>query len=274
MLWHRETIPQQQTIINFLKSQVDWNKITKQKPKFIPNLRANITIDHENILKEIFELYREVEAISWRSVNSISLYGLSLTYNPYQDREEWKQGSFGHSRYKQFSKSEYYKAVSNDKINHVKNDYLDSYGFTNILPQIYNKPHLLKLLTSFKLPVIRVTARTLNGRLTFPTTETNGGWHVDDSPHEVLRINISLNNDGNFGLQYKGQDPIYTEAGNNIVVNTDIEHRAYIKSTTNLQRTNLIIGLAPYFHYENDCWSVNDYFGNKHPYDLVVEHLI
>jgi hypothetical protein len=99
----------------------------------------------------------------------------------------------------------------NDKYNHLKDDYLDSLSFNTLLPEVKTKPNLYKLLNSFNFPVIRVTARTINGLLVYPTEGTDGGFHIDDCPFEVLRINVSLSNNGNFGLEYKNKKVIYSD---------------------------------------------------------------
>lgn len=100
--------------------------------------------------------------------------------------------------------------------------------------------------------------------------------HKDDCPFEILRVNISITNNGDFGLQYEGMEPLYTPAGENIVVNTDVRHRAYIKQTNDFLRTNLVIGITPWLNYDQlkDEWSLNEYFGKLHPYDIVKQGLL
>lgn len=275
--WSHKDTPRERTVIDYIKTQCDWEGAKKAVgSKFMPTLSVNLDVDAPALLREVTELYREVGAVTWQSQNSLNLYGLSLNHNPDHHRDLWKMGSFGHERYKRFSKYDYYKAVDADKANRVKDDYLDSYGFRSLLPEVANKPNLKMLFDKFKLPVVRSTARTINGSLCYPTPSNDGGMHVDDSPFEVLRINISLSNNGDFGLQYLGTDPIYTEAGDNLVVNTDVQHRAFIKQPNNFIRTNLIIGVAPWMNYdkEKDEWSLNEYFGRLHPYDIVNQELI
>lgn len=164
----------------------------------------------------------------------------------------------------------------NDKDNHIKNDYLDSLSFNTLLPEIKTKPNLYKLLNSFNFPVIRVTVRTLNGLLLYPTNVQTGGWHTDDCPFEVLRINIPLSNNGNFGLEYKDKKVIFTNEGDNLVINTDKLHRPFNKGSCNFQRTNLIIGLATWLNYdqENNSYSLNHHYGNTHPYELAQHNLL
>ena len=278
-MFRHKDVPNNLTFYNYIKSKTDWeqavNSLKRDKDEDL-DLRINFEFDADKVLEELLSLYKSVGAVTWQSQNSVSLYGLSLTYNPNHPKELWKRGSFGHPRYKVHSAYDYYEVVMNDKDNHVKDDYFDSLSFNTLLPEVRTKPHLYKLLNSFNFPDIRVTARTVNGLLINPTETNNGGWHTDDCPFEVLRINISLSNNGNFGLEYKNKKVIYTTGGDNLVVNTDKLHRGYNKESCNFQRTNLIIGLATWLNYDaaNNSYSLNHHYGKTHPYDLAKQNLL
>lgn len=276
--WAHKAIPADKTVIDYIKGQCDWEGALKAVgSKYQPHLSVpNLTVDPQALLREVYELYREVGAVSWQSQNNLNLYGLSLSYNPEHPKGEWKKASFGHPRYTTYSKYDYFKVVSADVENRVKGDYLDSLGFKLLLPEIEQKAALSNLFKSFKLPIVRVTARTINGALTYPTIPGDGGLHTDDSPFEVLRINLSLSNNGDFGLQYLDHPPIFTKAGGNLVVNTDVKHRAFMAKQNDFNRTNLIIGVTPWLNYnqERDEWSLNEYFGRLHPYDIINQELL
>lgn len=102
------------------------------------------------------------------------------------------------------------------------------------------------------------------------------GFHQDDSPFEVLRINLCVTNDGSFGFQYSGQDVWYPQPGDNYVVNSDVDHRVVVARTSNFQRTHVILGVAPWVDYDatKDSWRPNQWFGIKHPYDMAKEGLL
>ena len=278
-MFRHKDVPNNQTFYNYIKSKTDWEQAVnflKRDNDSDLDLSINLKFDADKVLEELLGLYKSVGAVTWQSQNSIQLYGLSLTYNPNHPKDLWKRGSFGEPRYRIYNSKDYYDAVMNDKDNHLKDDYLDSLSFNTLLPEVKTKPHLYKLLSSFNFPVIRVTARTINGLLVYPTEKTNGGWHTDDCPFEVLRINISLSNNENFGLEYKDKKIIYTRGGDNLVVNTDKLHRAYVKDACNFQRTNLIIGLATWLNYDatNNSYSLNNHYGKTHPYDLAQQNLL
>lgn len=279
-MWSHNKVPNNLTTYNYIKTQCNWkeavNKFKRNDDADLDLRITNLKFDASKVLEEVYQLYKEVGAINWQSQNSLNLYGLALSYNSEHPLDLMHKGCFGTPRYRDYSSKEYFEAVMADKTNHVKNDFFDSLGFNTLLPQIKTKPNLNKLLTGFKLPLIKVTVRTINGILCYATDITNGGYHLDDCPFETLRINISLSNNGNFGLQYKDKKVVYTEAGNNLVVNTGKLHRSYIKEPTNFQRTNLIVNLAPWLNFDeiNKSWSLNKYFNKIHPFDLVRENLI
>lgn len=278
--WQHSDFPSDKTAIESIKLLCDWEGAVSNCPsQFDPTLKVpDLDFDLSLAKDETYRLYRELGAVTWASQPKFNVYGLSLTYNPDHDESIWKSASFGHDRYKKYSSYDYYSAVNNDTENRVKGDYLDSLGFRKWHPEIYTSPGLRGLFEKIAHPIVRVTARTQNGTICAATryAAEDGGMHVDDSPFEVLRINVSLSNNEMFGLEYEGHEPIIWEPGGNFIVNTDVRHRAYIKESSEFLRTNLIIGVCPWLSYdtETDSWSVNEYFGKIHPYDMVREGLL
>lgn len=278
-LAHKDA-PPNQTVYAYIKGQTGWDDaVASVGARFEPCLSIpNLSINATEVMKDVDDLYRRVEPIAWQSGESLKIYGLSLSYNPDNDPSTWKSGSFGDPRYKSLGKYAYHKKFSEDiqSSSGLKGEYLDSLGFRKTLPQVALYPHLDSLLKRFKQPVVRCSTRTLNGNLLYPTPPGDGALHVDDSPFEVLRINISLSNNGMFGLQYGDQEPIFTSAGDNLVINTDVKHRPFMTENCNFLRTNIIIGVTPWLDYDasKDEWSTNEYFGKIHPYDMVKQGAI
>jgi hypothetical protein len=269
--------PSDCTVMEFLKRQLPWSEAldavgSRFEAVSVPGLQFDpVVLDYE-----IRRLYKEVGTVLWRSKPDGSTYGLSLSYNPEHPQEEWKQGNFGHYRYSTMPAFDYYKAVEADVANRVRGDYLDSYGFRHILPQAQRLPHLMSILSRFQVPLIRCSIRTINGYLCVPNINGLSGFHQDDPPCELLRINLCITNDGSFGLQYAGQDVIYPDPGDIYIINSDVDHRVIVSRPVNFQRTHLIIGVAPWFDYDavNDSWYPNKWFGVKHPYDMAKEGLL
>jgi hypothetical protein len=229
-----------------------------------------------DVLRDIYDVYTEVGAVNWQSRSSCELYGLSLTYNKNNPEENWRLGSFGHTRYQSLGKFEYYTAIEADTMNRVKGDYLDSLGFRIINKSAKSRHSLANLLLSFQSSMHRVTARTINGNLVYRTMPGLGGMHRDENQFESLRINVCLSNNGQFGLQYIDHEPEYPSAGDISFVNTDVMHRSFINNRCDFQRTHLIINISPWLDFDetNDCWSPNQYFGKVHPIEMVKQGLI
>jgi hypothetical protein len=280
LIFQHKECPEDKTFIEFVKSKVEWDAaVAATSQPIIDNedLLVSSIANHESVLKEVNLLYDQLGQIFWRSQDSRELSGLSLSYNPDHDKSEWKCGSFGHPRYQIYSKRDYFDKPEKDRSTVLKNDYLDSYGFRRFLPELAAFKELTNLLNSFSLPVIRITARTIDGGYCFPTLRTqNGGMHRDDSIFEMIRINVCLSNNGNFGLQYEGHDPIFPNCGDLYAINSDVSHRVYVNKLTYFKRTHLVIGLTPWLNYnqEADEWYLNEYYGKIHPLDLIKQKLI
>jgi len=272
-------LPPHTTTFDYIKKQINWGEAVAQVGgiRFAPNLTVpDLEVDAESMLREVYQLYRRVGAIAWRSQSTFGLYGISLCYNPSHDRADWHQASFGHPRYQAHSGFDYFKVVESDQKNRIKDDYLDSLGFRRTLPEVEACPQLDRLLACFQLPLVRSTIRTLNGSVIHPTPLGDGGYHVDDSPFEVLRVNIQLSGFEDYGIQYQSNDPIFRPAMQALVVNTDVPHRVYVRQPNDCLRTNLVLGVTPWLDYDasEDSWSPNEYFGRMHPYDMVRDGLI
>ena len=230
--------------------------------------------NHSLILDDVHTLYDEIGPIPWKSQYYKNLTGLSLSYNPDTNEDEWATHSFGHLRYRKFLNGSYFEQPSKERQYAVKNDYLDSYGYRRLLLQLKSLTHLSAFLNSFNLSVIRVTARTINNS---QATELNSslGYHTDDNPFEMVRVNLCLDNDGHYGLQYINSEPSFPKCGDLELIHTNTLHRVFVKPNALKQRTHLIIGLSPWFKYNEveDCWEKNEYYGNTHPFDIVKNNL-
>jgi hypothetical protein len=275
---HTTSVPSDCTIVDYLRLATKWDAAKANLgDRFEPDLQIpGLAFKPCTLADELSDLLISLGPILWRSKTDLTVYGLSLSYNPDHPRECWPSGSFGHERYRACRPYDYYKAVEHDTQHRVKGDYLDSYGFRCLLPEIAHYPALKKILSGFSVPLVRTTIRVLNGLICRPNAHGDSGMHRDDSPFEVLRINLCVTNNGSFGYQYRGLSPRYPMPGNHWVVNSDHDHRVAVSKKSNFQRIHLVIGLAPWFDYDAsaDAWLPNQWFGNKHPYDMAREGLL
>jgi len=259
--------------MEWIKSQTDWEQhVNALGQQFDPLLTVQgLRFDAELLHREMQDLFRLCPPIHWRSQPPGALYGLSLSYDPQALQHEWPFGSFGHSRYQQHTAADYFKVPEKERRHAPRGDYLDSLGFRKTLTEVEKLPALKALLDSFRMPVVRCTVRVLDGTQVWPTGNDSGGLHRDDSPFEVMRLNLCITSSPDFGLQYAGHAPISLRPGEHCVVNTDVDHRVWVGQRSDVQRMHLVIGLVPWLTYDpqNDAWTPNAHFGNTHPYDLV-----
>ncbi|WP_323016496.1 hypothetical protein [Castellaniella sp.] len=233
-----------------------------------------IAYDHEAIHREIFQFYERVGAQLWRSrADALALYGASLYYNPDSPQSEWHRETFGAPRYREMTNEQYFGAPCAERAaGKPKSDYVDQFAFRRRHPYIESHlPTLNALFDSFNFPIARVASRTLNG-----LCQIGNGWHVDSADSYVLQLNLCINNNGMFGLEYKTGELFIPESGELCIVNTSFLHSTYCQQRCNYQRTALVINILPWYHYDptEDGWEPNEYFGKIHPFDMVTQGII
>ena len=98
-------------------------------------------------------------------------------------------------------------------------------------------------------------------------------WHKDESMFENLRVNIPLLTDPIFELEQEGYPPTHLEAGYAYSWDTHIMHRAYAKERLPKQRIHLMLGFSCWwdFNEETGNWTQNEFFGKKHPKDMLID---
>ena len=96
-------------------------------------------------------------------------------------------------------------------------------------------------------------------------------WHRDESIFLGLRINIPIQTNDQFQLEIEGHGTSYLDFGYAYTWDTALPHRVFPLERGVGQRIHLVLALVPWFDYvpENDCWIVNEFFGMKHPFDMI-----
>ncbi len=265
--------PRHQTMMSWIKACSGWSDSAADcETLSVPGL----TFDVGAVAQELEQLFNRVNPVYWKSQPPGALWGLSLTCNPDAPRTEWHHGSFGSERYRHLTPEDYFEAPSRDLDSAVMGDYLDSLSFRRRLPELQGLTHLNRLLDGFQFPVVRSTVRVIDGTAVQTTQPGSGGMHLDFPTSEFLRINICITGNQSFGLEYDNGLIIYDCPGNNVVVNTDRHHRAWIGRRSNTQRAHLVIDIAPWLNYdaEHDAWELNQYFNKVHPFDMVRQGLV
>lgn len=141
------------------------------------------------------------------------------------------------------------------------------------------------MLRGFRLPVVRSRLSVIQANR-LETSQDNFGWHRDEPIFHNLRINIPIWTAPEYLLEIETEQDKPTDSsptaeryhlacGYAYSWDTNRPHRVFAQALTPHSRCHLVVGLAPWFHYDpvEDVWAPNRYFGKIHPHDLVAEGL-
>ena len=100
-------------------------------------------------------------------------------------------------------------------------------------------------------------------------------WHRDESWFYELRLNLSLeNHNDSYGIEIENHGQTSFTPGNWYVWDTYNTHRPYVnQKMPGKSRINYILAVNPWFDFieEEQCWIQNEFYGEKHPVDMVVD---
>ena len=158
----------------------------------------------------------------------------------------------------------------------IKDSYTDTWSFNQPTP-VFDLPAFANIKSRIKRSIIRSRLAQIKNINTdiIAKLVNKFTWHRDDSWFYELRINLSLDNtDNNFGIEVEdyGKQPF--KPGHWYMWDTLVPHRPYIdRKAPGISRTNFVLAVNPWFDYdeENRCWIQNEFFGEKHPVDMVLD---
>ena len=137
---------------------------------------------------------------------------------------------------------------------------------------IYVRPETNIIFEELKIPLYPIMSRIgiLDGNNNFTR---NDGWHTDQSPYELLRINIPIITNNNFVFQLDNQLPQHFELGKMYWWDTEIPHRVFSLEKNNVKRLHLVLGFSPWFTYIHKSreWVPNEYFNKIHPLEILKD---
>lgn len=264
--------PAHRSILSWIEEQVGgW---PQWPARFDPHLKLpDFSYNQVQLASECDQLREEVGFVPWRSTAGDALVGMSTHYDPQLPVCDRHVGSFGHPRYQSAGPVDYFKLPAKELPQARRADYLDILGFRRVCPAVAAKREFMRVLSGFKVPVVRGTIRVIDGSKAFPSQDNEAGMHVDANPCQAMRINLSVHTSDDFGLQYQGCDPLISSSGEHRIVCTDFKHRAWIGQRSKLERVHFVFDVLPWLDYDasRDAYSLNEFFGQKHPYDMVID---
>ena len=273
--FHYRDVPPDRTVLEHIRAHSDWDQATARlRGRFEPNLGVAIPVPVDDLRREIARAYGDLGWYRWRSTPGGSYSGLAVTHNPERGAGERYNGLLGHERYRDLATEDYFAVDRQiDAAYRVRGDYLDTLGFRR-LNDFSPYPALSTLLGGFRRPISR--SRIASLFCVSQVSPPDVGWHVDEPPTTLLRINICIESDADYALEYQDGPAIPIAAGECLVVNTDVQHRVAVRHPSISTRSHLVIGVLPWLDYDadQDAWRLNDFYGRIHPYDMVREGLI
>jgi hypothetical protein len=262
--------PKELTIVNWLKGQTDWSELicsTKPKRNYPQTLIFNINnFDPEIIKDSILESTKLYGEYGWRHARgSDNQYtGFSLVYNPdHQDNLPVHASTLGTPK----NKPEQFVFGSIETHSDLKNSYFDSYGFNTQTPASKHSC-LGEFISRSRRTLIRSRMSILNG-----SVGRERGWHKDEIIFENLRINIPITTNENFLFQIKDHDPIHLPVGKAYSWDTHVLHRVFTPTVNDFRRMHIVLGFSPWWNYLSDeqAWVQNEFYGVKHPFDMLAD---
>lgn len=230
----------------------------------IPIEELNLPPIHE-MLSSVNQIASRHNPIGWNSVSgrSESYRGFSLTYNKDYIGNE-------HPLYQTMGSDQMTQAYSRSNgmglIHNPKHTYYDSYGFRHIHPDV-------KQLDIFD----RFMGANSRGRVAFVhakgvPVENDYGWHVDEFPYHLLRINIPLQTSPEHVLEIEGGGVHHLEVGYAYIWNTRVPHRVTINRevVSDEPRIHIVMGILPWLEYDED----SDSFSPSRNYGIPVKQIV
>jgi hypothetical protein len=239
--------------------------------------KFKISVDFSADVDEAFTKYGSYGFRSSQG-ESDAYKSLSLTYNPNIAVDQHKS-TLGTE--KLTVQEQYYADKQKfDKLQGGANSYYDSYGF-NQRTDASKIGKLGEFLDSCNRTMIRSRISTIPAKRV-ETTAFSYMWHRDEPVFENLRFNIPVTSDSNylFQLETKFMKPFpqspfmvteHLDLGYGYSWDTNKPHRVFADNLSDIERTNIVLGFSPWFDFVDDGWIPNEFFGKKHPLDMLVD---
>ena len=259
-------VPNDTTVWNYIlknsNTQEAWEDVSQSY--YMPDIfRMKHNWDCDELSKDIEEAKELYGDYSWSYVGETkrSPYtGFALSYNPnHIDNLSEHEGSLGRSP----------DLIPTE--GRCKNSFFDSHGINKRTTASKYKS-IGKLLDCSKRTLMRSRVATCHGNT--DTMLENRKYHTDTFMHHAIRLNIPITTSNTYFFKMENRDePIFLEKGWAYTLDNKIPHKVFTARLTSKTRTHLVLGYSPWWDYniEEDAWSTNEFFGKKHPMQMVMD---
>jgi hypothetical protein len=176
----------------------------------------------------------------------------------------------------------YGNARTASAVGSMRDSYYDTYGFRKLTPAA--GVELSMLTCRLKRSLVRSRLSIIRAGRPGPSNFM-WGWHKDEPVFENLRINIHVTDSQSHQIQIMREDrmPASREdqalaqhcfmAGFCYSWDTHMPHRACTVLPAENDRAAIVLGVSPWFDLdeENDEWVPNEFFGKKHPLQMLID---
>lgn len=229
------------------------------------------------LLEKIESIKNQVGLKGWKSKNieSQTYRGFSLTYNPDFRGDE---KSIYHQTWGSIQLPQNYGRVNGlASFDSKKNSYYDSYAFRKITPLV--KKNISSILNRLSMPLLR--SRVAWHFAYLKQKENIEGWHIDELPYHILRVNIPLQTSEEHVIDIVGEDDYgnsldirnkHLEIGKAYIWNTRIPHCVSVNKLCKnpKPRIHIVLGLCPWFDYDSE----EDSFVQNNMHGMSLDHII
>jgi len=278
MTYRIDTINQEQDIIGYLTNNgVFSNQLVQESLQDF--LFTEFTLDElglppaDELLAATLAIKEKVGLQGWitNGIESPTYKGFSLTHNP--DFHDKVASEYHQTWGSKFLKQNFGRQHGVADVPSIRNTYYDTYAFRKS-PDIVQS-YLGSLFSRFSCPLLRSRAAFL--KLNYVVNKKEG-WHVDEPPTHMFRINIPLQTSEEHVLEINGSD----EYGNSLVMskhlevgkvymwNTRIPHRVTVTKPCITERIHLVLGFGTWVSYD----PVNDTFCKSKLHGIPLKTIV
>jgi hypothetical protein len=270
-------VPDPHSVWGWIKQNTDIERRARSLQSKVDTTRLinlNHTFDIDDLSKTTLNALDKFGFLGWRSDDGDGREygGLSLAYNPeYTEDCDPNQQTLG--TIKNNGNEFFYGQIQ--KFKTIRNSYFDTLAFRHYPPCV-TETGLKDFFDSFKSSSVRARLAVINAQYVTEEARPKFGWHKDETVFENLRINIPIKTDETFMFQLLNQTPEHLHYGNMYSWDTYLPHRVFPNTDEVRNRIHLVLGFCPWFDYnvEEDSWTSNEFYGEMHPIDMLVEGYI
>jgi hypothetical protein len=268
-------VPESSTVLSWLRKNTNWAELMKTvKPKYDLPRVMTFKIDNFNpaqLREDIFDATSIYGDHGWKSSEGTApgYTGFSLVYNPNQiDGLDPHSSTLGTPR--NSSDEFFWNSTKNHKI--LKNSYFDGYGFNIPTPASEHKS-LGEFLSRGRRTRVRSRLSIINGKYFYEDRKDQRGWHKDEPVFENLRINIPITTNQHYLFELEGDEAVHLPVGRAYSWDTYVPHRVFNSAADDSRRIHLVLGFSPWWEYlpDEQAWVQNEFYGEKHPFDMLVD---